>query len=248
MQIGGVGGNHSADLHQVTNCLHDHAQSHKTGGAAGSSGAVMNAQLPQAEVQQDAQFSLSAWLEKTLGNGKRMLRSFWGSSEANVSGESGGKSDHQQIMAQIHDDSTENPVGANMTGQEGRQSGMSQTLHTPQIAAAATAVTEPQTLQNNPYFAAVEEIGKEEETIWQKMRVKFRDITGQLSGHLPGKFLNFQTKSSFQEKEEQKKEDLRKRSKFRKDEVEIDCVLTDDSYLLDSYDRKGGYSRLSTKK
>ena len=41
---------------------------------------------------------------------------------------------------------------------------------------------------------------------------------------------------------------MRRRSKYRQDELEIDCVLTDESYLLDSYDRKGEYSQLTTSK
>ena len=80
------------------------------------------------------------------------------------------------------------------------------------------------------------------------MRVKFKELTGHLAGHLPGNFSGTQTKGSFQAKQEHSKEDLRKHSKYRKDELEIDCILMDDSYLLDSYDRKGEYSKLSTKK
>ncbi len=81
------------------------------------------------------------------------------------------------------------------------------------------------------------------------MKVRFKDITGQLAGHLPKKFSGFlQTRNSFQARQQKPKQDLRKHSKYREDKVEIDCVLTDDSYLLDSYDRKGEYSKLSTKK
>ena len=80
------------------------------------------------------------------------------------------------------------------------------------------------------------------------MRVRLKGTAGQLAGHLPGNFFNAQTNNSFQAGKERSREDLRKHSKFRKDELEIDCILTDDSYLLDSYDRKGEYSKLSTKK
>ena len=107
----------------------------------------------------------------------------------------------------------------------------------------------PQGMQENPYFSAVENIGGRQETLWRKMKVRFKDITGQLAGHLPKKFSGFlQTRNSFQARQQKPKQDLRKHSKYREDKVEIDCVLTDDSYLLDSYDRKGEYSKLSTKK
>ena len=83
----------------------------------------------------------------------------------------------------------------------------------------------------------------------QRIRSRVKGVTGQLAGKLPGRFFRFQAKNSFQARSEQKpEENLRKRSKYRKDELEIDCILTDESYLLDSYDRKGEYSQLTTKK
>ena len=72
-----------------------------------------------------------------------------------------------------------------------------------------------------------------------------KDVAGRLSGRLPGRFAGFWAKETFQTKQEQPKEDLRKRSKYRQNELEIDCVLTDDSYLQDSYNSKGEYSKLA---
>lgn len=40
------------------------------------------------------------------------------------------------------------------------------------------------------------------------------------------------------------KEDRRRVSVYKKDELEIDCIITDESFLLDSYNRKGDYSKL----
>ena len=73
------------------------------------------------------------------------------------------------------------------------------------------------------------------------MKVKFYSIAGQLLGR-------FSNRNSLQSKQEKPKEDRRKHSTYRQDDVEIDCILTDDSYLMDSYDRKGEYSKLSVKK
>lgn len=105
---------------------------------------------------------------------------------------------------------------------------------------AGTALSK-QDLHNNPYFSAIEDTGKQKQTVWEKVRVRFQSLTGQLAGRFAGR-------NSFQTKQQKPKQDLRKHSRYRQDDLEIDCILTDDSYLLDSYDRKGEYSRLSPKK
>lgn len=248
MQLNGIGNGHGAETHRVTNCLHDHAQSPKSGGAA-AKGMEMSGQAFQAEARQaEAQFSLSAWLQRTLNRGKRFWGNIWGGDQPTSLGEIALKTAEEQLAAQadLNRETETDTAGRSAPRQDTAQL-LPQKLHTPQIAAAATAMAQPQNLQNNPYFAAVEKTDDSQGNLWQRMRVKFRNAAGQLAGHLPGKFFSAQTKSSFQAGQERPKEDLRKKSKFRKDEVEIDCVLTDDSYLLDSYDRKGEYSKLSAK-
>lgn len=72
-----------------------------------------------------------------------------------------------------------------------------------------------------------------------------------MADHLPGRFLarfGFQKKGSFQSGKESAKENLRRKSRYREDTLEIECVLTDESYLLDSYDRNGEYTQLTTRK
>lgn len=102
----------------------------------------------------------------------------------------------------------------------------------------------------NPYFQTLSDNSPVTGMpLVQRIRSRVKGVTGQLAGKLPGRFFRFQAKNSFQARSEQKpEENLRKRSKYRKDELEIDCILTDESYLLDSYDRKGEYSQLTTKK
>lgn len=107
--------------------------------------------------------------------------------------------------------------------------------------AAAGFGIQQQSVQNSPYFSAIEDTGRAKETLWEKVRVKFHSVTGQLTGR-------FSNRNSFQAKQGKPKEDLRKHSRYRQDDLEIECILTDDSYLLDSYDRKGEYSKLSAKK
>lgn len=106
---------------------------------------------------------------------------------------------------------------------------------------AASANVKPAVQDSNPYFSTIEDAAKEKKSIRERIKVRFQEIAGQLTGRFSGK-------NSFQTRQEKPKEDLRKHSTYKKDDLEIDCILTDDSYLLDSYDKKGEYSKLSTKK
>lgn len=253
MQLNGIGSEHSSDMHHVTNCMHNHTHYKKEVETAGASSAASNARIMQTAGQQEEQFSVYTWLDKALGKGKRLLRALWGSSEAVLSGEAGDKAEESRTPAQIREDSVADSLGANVTGQNNHQPDTSQMLHTPQIAAAAAAITQPQNIEDTPGYSAVKEIGGQQEGLWEKVKVKFKDAAGQLSGYLAkrfsrGEFAGFQAKNSFQAKPEKQKEDLRKSGKYRRDVVEIDSALTEDSYLLDSYDKRGEYSRLSANK
>lgn len=240
MQLNEIGSRHSSGAHHVTNCIHDHAQIDKFGkmGAAVSSGTGVQSMMA-AESQADAQFSLAAWLDKTLNSGRKLWGSIWGNGNAVGTVDAGGTANAgreagaEQIAAIL-------PQDDSGSGQ--------QTLHTPQIAAAATAVQQPQDIHNNPYFSAVESPDERQGNLLRRAKVRFEKMAGQLTGRFPGKFFSAQAGNSFQAGQERSREDLRRHSKFRRDELVIDCVLTDDSYLLDSYDRHGEYSKLSAGK
>lgn len=222
MQLGGIGNGHSGETHQVTQCIHSHH--HKETGGAAASFAQMSPQAFELQNrQQDAQMSLSSWLQKVLRSGRGFLRGVWGGSEAQ-----GGVSHPGDRTGQAQA----------LLAEEGRRR---------EDREKAAKNVSP---QDNPYFLAV---GTEEPRTpmapLQKLRVRVKGVTGQLAGKLPKRFFRFQAKNSFQAKPDGKpREDLRKRSRYRRDELEIDCILTDESYLMDSYDRKGEYSRLTTKK
>ena len=247
MQLGGIGNEHNSSAHQVTNCIHDHSHAPKYGDAA-STAAHSSTQNLQSESGQNIPFSLSSWLDKTLGNGKRLLQNIWGENSNSNSGEANGNSLNPQIMAQIYADNLQNNSGDRSSGQNRQQPDISNPLHTPQIAAAATAITSLEPHHQSSYYATTEEIGMGRESIWQKIRVKFKDIASQLTGHLPGNVFNFQAKNSFQASQEQPKENLHKQNKMQRDQVDINSHLIEDNYLLDSYDRKGAYSKLSAQK
>lgn len=231
MQINGIGSGHSSSAHQVTECMHDHSVSAKIGGAAASSSGN-NVVQPQTSsvAQQEGQFSLASWLKNTLSDGRKLLQKIWG--ESSVADSSGDNSlqTTEQVMAQIGDpEEGESVTGRTITG----NSAVQETI--------AGSALRQQDLQNNPYFSAIEDTGRTKQNLWEKVRVRFHSVAGQLTKHFSGR-------NTFQAKQEKPKEDLRKHSRYREDDLEIDCILTDDSYLMDSYDRKGEYSKLSTKK
>lgn len=253
MQFNGIGSGHNTNTHYVTECMHDHSHYKKTGASSGGAFSGANNTQAMQAAEQEGQFSLSAWLEKALGNGKRLLRAVWGGNETVSMGEAGEKSGEAQVLAQIREDSASEGISANVTGQENHQPDTSQTLHTPQIAAAASAIAHPQSEENYAYDSESEVIGGQQDALWKKVKVKFKDVAAQLSGYLtrrfsPKKSAKFQSRNSFQAKREQQKEDLRKVGKHHRDVVEIDHARIEDTYLLDSYDKRGEYSKLSTNK
>lgn len=250
MQVNGIRNDHSSQ-HHVTNCIHSHGGDKKTGDAGMASAAQGNqSSSVNSEITREGHFSLSAWMKNTLNGGKKLLQNIWGSSAEETSSTLVNDKEIQalnQMTIQAAEESTQalNRSPAQNMGQQTSESGTpgnTVKLHGPQIAAAASGVQTPQNiLQQNPYFSAVEDTGRQQENLWQKMKVRFQAITGYLTKQFSGR-------NSFQAKQEQPKEDLRRHSRYRQDNLEVECVLMDDSYLLDSYDKKGEYSKLSAKK
>ena len=247
MQFHGIGREeHSAQAHHVTTCMHDQSQYKLGGGMSKAASASAGAQNQQIGVQGDGQLSLSAWLEKYLSKGKGLLRSIWGSSEISQAGEPGDKSGQAQMMAQIGDSRETDTQGRGGSGQENLQPDVSRMLSASHVAQAAAAVPQPR-VQSEPQ-AAAQTVGGQEDNLWRKIKVRFQDITGQLTGHRRQREACTQTRSSFQMQQERPREQSAKAKKPRRDALEIDSCRIEESYLLDSYDRKGEYSRISTKK
>lgn len=227
MQLGRIADDHSADMHHVTKCLHDHVQSDKdkNAGKMGMAPSAAAQQITQTNNEQQAQLTLNDWIHRLLQSGKQRLLGFWNGSESSPTGDRSQQTGSDQVVAQSGSGS-DKPVTTSVNIQKEAD------------------------VYNNPYFAAVP-TGQPQNpavTLVQKIKLKCGNITGQLAKHLPGKFSRFQKKGSFHAKKDGNREDLRRRSKYREDKLEIDCVLTDESYLLDSYDRKGEYSQLTTTK
>ncbi|MCD7836442.1 MAG: hypothetical protein LUG83_07330 [Lachnospiraceae bacterium] len=97
------------------------------------------------------------------------------------------------------------------------------------------------TINSNPYFTPV--IAAESApNIIQRLKLRVHQATGYLA-----KRFSFSGRNAFDAKNGEKRENLRRKSHYRDNDTEIECTITDDSYLMDSYDRKGEYSRLSTR-
>lgn len=242
MQVGGIGNSglesHSSASHHVTPGLHHDHSERKVGGAMMRSSSAFSNSAKVTEASQQ-QLSLIDMLKKTIIGGKNFLGRLWGA-------ESGG----------------DTPVGSRETvdGIREQEAGVNPVVtlrenvsHDSHVAAASGAVQPLQTQPgNNPYFTMHSDPGKVKENLFQKIRVRLRDTAGQLTkrfgGRLGGRLAGrFSGRSALNSRQQASKEDLRRRSRYKEDDLEIDCVLTDDSYLLDSYDRKGEYSRLTTE-
>lgn len=241
MQIGGIGNsglnNHSNASHRVTPSLHHEHETKKEGAMRVSSAPTNSIKMTETSQQQ---LSLLDVLKNTLARGKSLLGRLWGT-------ESGG----------------DTPIGARQTveGDRVQQAGADPIVtlhdnasHNSHVAAASTVVQPPQTqMGNNPYFTTHSDPGKVKENFFQKIRVKFRDTAGQLTKRFGGRLGErlagrFSGKNTLNSRQQQSRENLRKRSRYKDNDTEIDCVLTDDSYLMDSYDRKGEYTTLTTEK
>lgn len=241
MQVGGIGNSgldsHSSASHHVTPGLHHDQDSVEKGGAMRAL-SVRSGETKAAETSQQ-QLSLMDMLKKTIDSGKILLGRLWGT-------QSGGD-------VPIGTREVSDGVRAQEAGTDPVVTLHENANHTSHVAAASGAVQPLQTqLGNNPYFTTHSDPGKVRENVFQKIRVKFRDAAGQLTkrfgGRLGGRLAGrFSGRSALSSRQQAPREDLRRRSRYKEDELEFDCVLTDDSYLLDSYDRKGEYSRLTTE-
>ena len=238
MQIHGINSSHNSDMHQVTKCIHNHAEAKKAGGAAMSAGNVQSQEIGKS-TEEAKEFSLSAWLRETAVSARRLWGKIWGGSNVTENGQDAVE--HLQDGTQIQASVTDSEKEALTTMQEQVMIDNAQ-LHGTHAVVASMAVTPGQTLNSNPYFTTVEDMEVKQQTLWQRVKVRFQNITGFLTRHF-----SFSNKNSFQPGKQQK-DDLRRRSRYRKDDLEIDCVITDESYLMDSYNKQGEYSKLTTQK
>lgn len=240
MQINGIGSNHNSNMHHVTNCRHNHSVSKKEGGAMMSSGSQQPElqQIPEQKPESD--FSLTDWMKNMLSRGKKLLGQIWGSAEeGNVSGENPDGAGTQAVLTPLSVESVESAIAQSATTLSENPASAEDMHEPPKVIQAATAVQPAQTIAGNPYFSAVEDTGAQQQTMWQRIKIKFQNIAGYLTRQF-----SFSNSSSFHTKQENAKEELKK-GRYGKDNLETDVWATDESHLMDSYNSKGEYSRLA---
>lgn len=222
MQVGGVGSGHDTYSHQVTGCIHEHGENKDVGGAGTKLGSVQTA---EEVLQENSSVNFMSWVQNISSKGKQLLQKIWGES----------KEANDAITSQ-------NGSGNHIAGQEtlvtGNSVGVKTTMNRAAVETAAT----------HTYFRPVEAKDTMPANPFQKVRYQVQKVARKLMDRLPGRFLGSHTGDFLQTKQEQTKEDLRKRSQYKQDDQEIECILTDESYLTDSYNRKGEYSHLTTDK
>lgn len=222
MQVGGVGSGHDTYSHQVTGCIHEHGENKDVGGAGTKLGSVQTA---EEVLQENSSVNFMSWVQNISSKGKQLLQKIWGES----------KEANDAITSQ-------NGSGNHIAGQEtlvtGNSVGVKTTMNRAAVETAAT----------HTYFRPVEAKDAMPANPFQKVRYQVQKVARKLMDRLPGRFLGSHTGDFLQTKQEQTKEDLRKRSQYKQDDQEIECILTDESYLTDSYNRKGEYSHLTTDK
>lgn len=226
MQVGGVGNGHDTYSHQVTSCLHEHGANADTGSMGARAGAKQAAQTTTEVLQDNSAGNLLSWVQNIGNSGKQLLQKIWGDSkEANdaVTSQKDGSGDH---------------IAGQETLVTGNTVGVKATLNKAAVETAAT----------HTYFQPIETRDTVPTTPLQKVRYQIQKVARKLMDRLPGRFLGSHTGDFLQTKQQHTKEDLRKRSQYKEDDQEIECILTDESYLTDSYNRKGEYSHLTTDK
>ncbi len=224
MQIGGLGTGHSAGEHHVTGCIHDrHEQQELTGKFTMKASASARASAVQAEAGMEGQLSLAAWVRNMLGNGRGFLLNFWKGGEA-LSGAKGDQAATDGVPGS-------GAAGNAADGRAAVPAIVQEDAHTAAAVVAAQSPARQRDIRNERYYSAGEDSGKRKPekhrwAFWRKRKEKV----------------------SFRARQDGPGEELRRHSRYRRDTLEISCVSDDDSYLMDSYDRKGEYSRLTTMK
>lgn len=226
MQVGGVGSGHDTYSHQVTTRLHEHAANTDTGSMGAKAGASQTAQVVSEVLQEDSTGNVLSWVQNIGNSGKQLLQKIWGDS----------KEASDAISSQK--DGNGNHIAGQETLVTGNSVGVKTTLNRAAVETAAT----------HTYFRPVETKDAMPANPFQKVRYQVQKIARKLMDRLPGRFLGSHTGDFLQTKQQHTKEDLRKRSQYKEDDQEIECILTDESYLTDSYNRKGEYSHLTTDK
>lgn len=216
MQIGGFDDHSSA--HHITSCIHDHGSRKKEeAGMLKGPGAEQN-QVSQSQTERVDYRNITGWFRHLMDGGKNWLGRIWGN---------GG-------------------TPADTQTQSSQSGEVRHTLQQAQEQAVQTVQLQGLSYAANPYFIPADKQGGAAEMpadIKTRLKIKLEPVTKFMERHF---HKNFQKKKGFLsgDRKQEQKEDLRRHSRYREDELELECMITDDSYLLDSYDKKGEFTTI----
>lgn len=204
-------------VHHVTECIHEHRTEQKRETAGGLRDSVTLSNEQTVHTGETSQ-NLFQWMGQVINQGFTGIKNFFATGDGGLA-DNPSHSTHPQDM-QIAADSV-----------------MAQLMPDENAISDTTAkyfVPAQEEIPANNWYANLK----------SRVRIKFGEIRNSLSKYLKqDQNLNMGAGNSGTSQNRQK-EDKSRLSVYKKDELEIDCIITDDSYLLDSYNRKGDYSKL----
>ena len=167
-------------------------------------GAAQTTQMATEALQENSTGNLLSWAQNIGNSGKQLLQKIWGDS----------KEANDAITSK---DGSGNHIAGQETFVTGNSVGVKTTLNRAAVETAAT----------HTYFQPVETREAVPTTPLQKVRYQVQKVARKLMDRLPGRFLGSHTGDFLQTKQQHTKEDLRKRSQYKEDDQEIECILTD---------------------
>lgn len=180
-------------------------------------GAEQN-QVSQSQTERVDYRNITGWFRHLMDGGKNWLGRIWenGGTPADTQTQSSQSGEVRHTLQQAQE----------------------QAVHTVQLQGLSYAA--------NPYFIPADKQGGAAEMpadIKTRLKIKLEPVTKFMERHF---HKNFQKKKGFLsgDRKQEQKEDLRRHSRYREDELELECMITDDSYLLDSYDKKGEFTTI----
>lgn len=246
--IGGINNSlnqqQTGHVHHVTECVHARTPEKPEGGMKTGSQTATASQQQTAGITESSQTGLLSHLMEQIKSGVRSL-GLWLSADtgrsADVSAASAEDSDPTAAagVAQPGNIVAEKAVSA---AQPGNIADAAQPGNTVGEKTAGVAQLE----KAAGYFVPLQQEKVQGSLVTntrERIRIRFASIRNSLAKYLKQE-QKLQTKTGGNKEPGKEKQDRSRHSIYRQEDLELECVITDDSYLLDSYDRKGDYSRL----
>lgn len=232
--IGGINNSlnqqQTGHVHHVTECVHARTPEKPEGGMKTGSQTAAASQQQTAGITESSQTGLLSRLMEQIKSGVRSL-GLW------LSTDTGRSADVSEASAEDSD-----PTAAAGMTQLGNIAAAAQPGNIVGEKTAGVAQLE----KAAGYFVPLQQEKVQGSLVTntrERIRIRFASIRNSLAKYLKQE-QKLQTKTGGNKEPGKEKQDRSRHSIYRQEDLELECVITDDSYLLDSYDRKGDYSRL----